>query len=75
VVSDRGGEGDHDGWIAVGWVLAEALVWPMVVEMTHVLVEDGEGVSLVVNQQPVGALFADAAHEPLGIAVCPGLSG
>jgi hypothetical protein len=41
--------------------------------MTHVLVEDGEGVSLVVDQQPVGALFADAANEPLGIAVCPGV--
>jgi hypothetical protein len=49
VVSDRGVEGDHGGWVVVGWVLAEALVWPMVVEMTHVLVEDGEGVSLVVN--------------------------
>jgi hypothetical protein len=41
--------------------------------MTHVLVEDGEGVSLVVDQQLVGALFADAANEPLGIAVCPGV--
>ena len=53
MVSDRGVEGDHGGWIVVGWVLVETLVWPMVVEMTHVLVEDGEGVSLVVNQQPV----------------------
>jgi hypothetical protein len=33
VVSDRGVEGDHGGWIVVGWVLAEALVRPMVVEM------------------------------------------
>jgi hypothetical protein len=32
-------------------------------------------VSLVVDQQPVGALFADATNEPFRIAVCPGCPG
>jgi hypothetical protein len=39
--------------------------------MAHVLVEHGAGVSFVVDQQPVGALFANAANEPFGVAVCP----
>ncbi len=47
----------------------------VVIEMVHILVEDGEGVSLMVDQQPVGALFADAANEPFGVAVCPGSLG
>jgi hypothetical protein len=69
VTSDRGVEGDHGSRIVVGRVLIEALVRPMVIEMVHVLVEDGAGVSFVVGQHSVGALFADAADEPLGIAV------
>jgi hypothetical protein len=69
MVSDRGGERDHGGRIVAGWVLVEALVRPMVVEVMHVLVEGGVGVSFVVDQQPVGALVANAASEPLGIAV------
>ena len=59
----------------VGWVLVEALVRAVVIEVVHILVEDGEGVSLVVDQQPVGALFADAANEPFGVVVCLGESG
>jgi hypothetical protein len=47
--------------IVVGWVLVETRVRPVVVEMVLVLVEDGAGVSLVVDQHPVGALLADAA--------------
>jgi hypothetical protein len=47
----------------------------VVIEMVHILVEDGEGMALVVDQQPVGALVADAAHEPFGVAVVPGESG
>jgi hypothetical protein len=43
--------------------------------MVHILVEDGAGVSLVVDQHSVGALVADAADEPLGVAVRPRLSG
>jgi hypothetical protein len=34
----------------LGWVLVEALVWAMVVEVAFVLVEDGAGVSFVVDQ-------------------------
>jgi hypothetical protein len=37
-------------WIAVGWVLAEALVRAVIIEMMHVVMEDGEGVSFVVDQ-------------------------
>ena len=55
--------------------MVEALVRAVVIEMAHILVEDGEGMSLVVDQQPVGALFADAANEPFGVAICPGSPG
>jgi hypothetical protein len=53
----------------MGRVLIETLVQPVVIEMELVLVENGVGVSLVVDQQPVGALLADAADEPLSIAI------
>jgi hypothetical protein len=69
MVPDRGVGRDHGFRIVVRWVLVEALVRAVIVEMAHVLVEDGVGVSFVVDQQPIGALFADAADEPLGIAV------
>jgi hypothetical protein len=47
---DRGVEGDHGVWLVAGRVLVEALVWPVFVEVAYVLVEDGAGVSLVVDQ-------------------------
>ena len=50
MTSDRGIARDRSGRIVVGWVLVEALVWTVVIEMVHVLVENGEGVSLVVDQ-------------------------
>jgi hypothetical protein len=53
----------------VGWVLIEALVRAVVIEVALVVVQDGAGVSLVVDQQPVGALLADATNEPFGVAV------
>jgi hypothetical protein len=57
------------------WVLVEALVRVVVIEVLGELVEEGKGVSLVVDQQPVDALFADATNEPFRVAVrsgCPG---
>jgi hypothetical protein len=75
MASDRGVEWDHGDRIVVGWVLVEALVWTVVVEVPRKFVEDGEGMSLVVDQQPVGALFADAANEPFRVAVRPGCPG
>lgn len=51
--------------------MVEALMRPVIVEMAHILVNDCAGVSLVVTQQPVGALLANAASEPFGIAVRP----
>ena len=58
------------GW----WVLIQALVRAVVVEVAHVAVKNNSGVSLVVDQQSVGAFGADAAHEPFRVAVrlgCP----
>ncbi|MEA2959623.1 MAG: hypothetical protein QOJ58_5606, partial [Alphaproteobacteria bacterium] len=69
MASDRGAERDHGGGVVGWWVLAQALVRAVVIEMAHVLVEHGAGVSFVVDQQPVGALGADAADEPFRVAV------
>jgi hypothetical protein len=55
--------------------LVEALVRVVVIEVLGELVEEGKGVSLVVDQQHVDALFADATNEPFRVAVrsgCPG---
>jgi hypothetical protein len=38
-------DGDDRGRVVVGWVLVEALVRPVVVEMVRVFAEDGTGVS------------------------------
>ena len=71
MAADRGIEWDHGGGV-VGWrVLAQALMWAMVIEVTHVPVEDGTCVSFVVDQQSVSALLAGTADESLGIAVRP----
>jgi hypothetical protein len=51
--------------------LAWALVWPVAVEMTDVLVDDGASMSFVVDQQSVNAFGVDAADEPFRIAVRP----
>ena len=75
MASDRGVEGDHGGGVVGWWVLAQALVRAVVIEVAHVLVEDGAGVSFVVDQHPVGALGADAADEPFRVAVRPGRPG
>jgi hypothetical protein len=52
--------------------VGQALVWPVDVDMTGVLVEDGAGMFLVVDQQLVGAFGVDAADEPFRRAVRPG---
>jgi hypothetical protein len=72
MASDRRVAGDHGGWVVSRRVLVVALVRPVVVEVAHVLVVDGSGVSFVVDQHPVGAFGADAADEPLRITVRPG---
>ena len=48
-------------------MLAEALVWTVVVEVTLVLAKDAASVTLVVGQHPVSALSADAPDEPVGL--------
>jgi hypothetical protein len=60
-------DGDDRGWVVVGWVLVEALVRPVVVEMALVFAEHGTGVSFVVDQHPVGALGPDAGDEAFGV--------
>jgi hypothetical protein len=52
-------------------VLVQALVWAVVIEVALVLLEDSAGVSFVVDQHFVGALFADRSDEPFGVAVGP----
>jgi hypothetical protein len=59
----------------VWWMFAQALVWPMVIEMADVLIKNSVGVSRVVNQHPVGAFGADATDEPFRVAVRPGGAG
>jgi hypothetical protein len=39
MASDRGAERDHGGGVVGWWVLAQALVRAVVIEMAHVLVE------------------------------------
>jgi hypothetical protein len=56
-------------------MLAQALVWPVVIEMAEVLIKNSVGVPHVVNQHPVGAFGADAADEPFRVAVRPGGAG
>ena len=71
VASDRGVAGDRGGWVVGWWVLIQALVRAVVIEMAHVPVKHNLGVSLVVDQQSVGAFGADAADEPFRVAVGP----
>jgi hypothetical protein len=75
VALEWGAERDHGGGVMGWWVLAQALVRAVVIEMAHVLVENDAGVSFVVDQQPVGAFGADAADEPFRVAVRPGRTG
>ena len=53
----------------VGWVLIETLMWTVIVEVTLVGAQHSTGVTIVVDQHPVGALGSDTADEPLRIAV------
>jgi hypothetical protein len=62
------GSGDGDGnWpvVVVGGALISGLVRAMVVVMARVLRQDPGGVAWVVDQDSVGALGAESAHEPL----------
>jgi hypothetical protein len=59
MATDRGVERNYGGGVMDWRVLAQALMRAMAIEVTHVLVEDGAGVSFVVEQQPVGALLRE----------------
>lgn len=64
------------GWpvFVVGSTLVESLMRPMRVVVLRILGQDPDGVAFVVDQDTVGALAADGAHEPLGITVRSGSS-
>jgi hypothetical protein len=64
VVSDRGVAGDRGGGVVGWWVLIQGLMRAVVIEVAQVPVKNSLGVSLVVDQQSVGAFGADAADEP-----------
>ena len=68
---NQGVDRDPRGGVVGRWVLVEALVRAVVIEMVQVLVENGAGISFVVDQYPVGAFLPHAADEPLRIAVRP----
>jgi hypothetical protein len=65
------GPGDWGGGlvVVVGGALVSGLVGAMTVVMLGVFRQDPGGVAVVVDQDAVGALGADRAHEPLGITV------
>jgi hypothetical protein len=69
VASDWGVKGDLGGGVVGWWVLIQALVRAVVIEVAHVPVKNSSGVSFVVDQQSVGAFGADAADEPFRVAV------
>jgi hypothetical protein len=66
---------DDGGRVVLGWVLVEALMWPVRVEMVNIVVEHCPGVLLVVDQETVGAFFADAADESFRVEVRSACSG
>src|SRR5258706_15430891 len=57
--------------VVVGWVLIQAPMWTVPVEMALVVEQHPAGVLLVVDQHPVGALGCDATHESFGERVGP----
>jgi hypothetical protein len=68
--ADWGVERDGGRGIVVGWALLAALVRVVIVVVPDELVEYHDGMMLVVDQHPVGALRSHGAHKPLGVAVC-----
>ena len=57
--------------VVVGWPLIPALMGTMAVEVALVGGQYRASMLLVVDQDMVGALPADAAHEPFGVTVGP----
>jgi hypothetical protein len=55
--------------VVVGGVLVYRLVGPMIVVVPRVLGQGPGCVVVVVDQDSIGALSADGAHEPFGITV------
>jgi hypothetical protein len=70
VTSDQAVEG-QGGWsvLLAGGALVESLMPSLRVVVPSVLGQDSGGVVFVVDQDTVGALAAEGAHEPLGVTV------
>jgi hypothetical protein len=64
VAADVGVDRYDECWVVVGRALMASLVGPVVVEAPEILVKDGLGVALVVDQDAVG-FGSDAADESL----------
>jgi hypothetical protein len=62
---------DDDGRVVVRRRLLSALVRAVIIEMVHVLADHREGVSFVVDEQPVGALLAEATSPPFDETTAP----
>jgi hypothetical protein len=75
MASDQAVEG-QGGWsvLVVGGSLVESLVRPVGVVVPGVLEQGPGGVVFVGDQDVVGALVVDGAHEPLGVTVRSGSS-
>ena len=69
--ADRRIERDHDGRVVIGRLMVQTLVRTVLIEVPDELSQHGSGVAFVVNEHPVGALRANAAHEPFGVTVRP----
>jgi hypothetical protein len=53
-------------------LLAEALVWTVIIVVGGVLSQDDAQVALAEHEHPVGALAAYGAHPAFGMSVRPG---
>ena len=62
---------DHEGRVVVRRQLLPTLMRAVIVEVVHVLADHREGVSFVVDQQPVGALPTQATTPPFDETVRP----
>jgi hypothetical protein len=60
---------DHRGGVVIRRLVVKTLVRSVVVVVASELAQHHRGVTFMVDQHPISALGANAAHEPLGIAV------
>jgi hypothetical protein len=69
----RGADVDNAVRVVFGWMLVEALVWTVLVEVAFVGGEHVSGVVFVVEEYSIGALGSDAADEASAKAFARGV--